>query len=147
MNEQLIVETLFYCMVCDGDTPPEEQAQLKQTCLLETNLQEEEIEQSIHNLTVAFAEQANTINSFLKQLSSIKLDEAQQVFLIECLIQMILADGVLHQKEILYFKGVCKSLSISRELICENFPEIEEWLDVEIVEDFSDLGNIANFVD
>lgn len=131
MNEQLIVEILFYCMACDGDIAIEEQAQLRQICLLETSIQTSELEQSIQTLCSNLDEFGANLRAFFKELSEAKLNEEEQIFVLESLIQMVLADGILQHQEVLYFSSVCRALGIKRELVEDNFPEHVEWLDVE----------------
>ena len=131
MDERLIVEILFHCMVCDGEIAPSEQEILKKICLMETSLQPLDIELYIQELSASLAVREANLGVFLKKLSKEQLSEEQQIFLLESLIQMILADGILRHEEVAYFNNVCKALSIPRELIHEHFPEREEWLDME----------------
>ena len=98
---------------------------------METNLQCSEIELYIQELSKGLAMRETDLGLFLKSLSEVHLDEEQQIFLLESLIQMILADGILRYEEVAYFNNVCMALSIPRELVHEHFPEREEWLDME----------------
>ena len=132
MDERLIIEILFHCMACDGDISPSEQEVLNRICLMETTLRASEIEAYIQALSNGLATREASLGLFLKSLSEVHLDEQQQIFLLESLIQMILADGILQHEEVAYFKNVCTALCIPRGLVHENFPEREEWLDVEV---------------
>jgi len=98
---------------------------------METSLQPLDIELYIQELSASLAVREANLGVFLKKLSKEQLSEEQQTFLLESLIQMILADGILRYEEVAYFNNVCKALSIPRELIHEHFPEREEWLDME----------------
>ena len=131
MDERLIVELLFHCMACDGEIAHSEQEVLYKICLMETELRTEEIESYIQELVKALTERRGTLDVFLKKLAGVHLEEAQQVFLLESLIQMILADGVLQHEEVAYFNRVCQALSVPRELVRDNFPDYEDWLDME----------------
>ena len=116
MDERLIVELLFHCMACDGEIAHSEQEVLYKICLMETELRTEEIESYIQELVKALTEQRGTLGVFLKKLAGVHLEEAQQV---------------LQHEEVAYFNRVCQALSVPRELVRDNFPDYEDWLDME----------------
>lgn len=130
MNDELIIKVLFGCMAVDGDMAIEEQVELKRICLMETNYSEQEMVEMITQLSDTLSSDSAMINSLLKGFSGYALSEDSQVALLESLIQMILADGVIQYEEIEYFARVCEVLSIPRELVAEVFPERVEWLDL-----------------
>lgn len=130
MNNELMIKVLFGCMAVDGDIAIEEQAELKRICLMETDYSEQQVVEMIKQLSDTLSSDSAMINTLLKDLSGYSLSEDLQVVLLESLIQMVLADGVIQYEEIVYFARVCEVLSIPRELVAEVFPERVEWLDL-----------------
>lgn len=130
MNNELMIKVLFGCMAVDGDIAIEEQAELKRICLMETDYSEQQVVEMIKQLSDTLSSDSAMINTLLKGFSGYTLSEDLQVVLLESLIQMVLADGVIQYEEIVYFARVCEVLSIPRELVAEVFPERVEWLDL-----------------
>lgn len=145
-NNEIYLLTAFVTSACDGEIAPEEIKLLhdfsKNTSLFEGL----DVEVKLNN----YIEQINKngkafINDFLSVLSSIDLSDQEQLNIIDVSMQMIEADNKIVYSEIKFFKKLRNSLTIPDEKILEKMPELEDYLQPDILIPEFDFDMTNNF--
>ncbi|KGN98308.1 TerB family tellurite resistance protein [Porphyromonas sp. COT-290 OH3588] len=129
MDHTLIIDLLFHCMASDGHLAKEEFDCLRHICLIETDIETNEIENILSKLSTDLEEGRLDTEAFVASLRGLKIEDLEAIQLTESLIQMILTDNVVQYEEIVYFRKVCRALSITRDMIESNFPDRLGWFD------------------
>jgi len=132
--DKLLLKTTFCCMASDGHIDAREIALIKSMCeksplFANFNFQEE------INLLV---DKINTrgkefISYYFDLLSKSSLSEEEELNLIDFAIQTINADEKVEYSEIKFFKNIRHRLKVSDENILAVYPDIEQFLEEDIV--------------
>jgi len=141
---KLLLKTAFCCMASDGNIDDREIALIKSMC-----------EKSPLFVNFNFQEEINTlvnkINTrgkgfiiyYFDLLKETLLTEKEELILIDFAIQTIKADEQIEYSEIKFFKNIRHRLKISDENILSVFPDIEQFLEEDIITE-SFLDKITN---
>jgi len=134
--DKLLLKTAFCCMAADGKIDNREISIIKSLCeksqlFANFNFQEE------INLLVS---KINTggkafIKNYLDLLKEAKLTEEEELTLIDFAIQTINADDQIEYLEIKFFKNIRHRLNVSDDKILAHFPDIELYLEDDIITD------------
>ena len=132
--DKLLLKTAFCCMAADGNIDKREISLINSMCeksslFINFNFHEE------INLLV------NKINSdgkafiqhYFDLLKNTELTEQEELTLIDFAIQTINADEQVEYSEIKFFKNIRHRLKVSDENILERFPDIEQFLEEDII--------------
>lgn len=132
--DKLLLRTAFCCMAADGDIDKREIEAIKSMCekspLLRDINFDEEINQLVNGIN---SEGTAFIQQYFKLLKSTSLSEQEELTLIDFALQTIYADEQVLYSEIKFFKNIRHRLKISDEKILERFPDIEQYLEEDIV--------------
>jgi uncharacterized tellurite resistance protein B-like protein len=133
---QLLFQTAFCCMSCDGDIDKREIATIQAMCEKSSLFQDFDFQTEIN----ALVEKINTegkrfMASYFNLLKETDLTAEEELTLIDFAIQTILADEVIEYSEIKFFKNIRHRLKVSDEDILSRFPDIENWLEDDIMTD------------
>ncbi|PGH39430.1 MAG: hypothetical protein CRN43_09095 [Candidatus Nephrothrix sp. EaCA] len=132
--DKLLLQTAFCCMAADGDIDPREVALIKSMCekspLFKALDFQEEINQLVHEIN---AKGKEFIRHYFDLLGKSSLSEKEELDLIDFAIQTIHADEVVEYSEIKFFKNIRHRLKVSDDKILEQFPDIEFFLEEDIV--------------
>jgi len=132
--DKLVLKTAFCCMAADGNIDKREIALIKSLCeksplFANFNFQEE-INQLVNKINTsgkAF------IQHYFDLLKQEELSEQEELTLIDFAIQTINADEQVEYSEIKFFKNIRHRLKVSDEKILERFPDIEQYLEEDII--------------
>lgn len=134
--DKLLLQTAFCCMAADGNIDKREIALIKSLCekspsFATFNFQEEinQLVSKINNDGKAFIQE---YFDFFKQT---QLSEQEELTLIDFAIQTINADEQVEYSEIKFFKNIRHRLKVSDEKILDRFPDIELYLEQDIITD------------
>jgi uncharacterized tellurite resistance protein B-like protein len=134
--DKLLLKTAFCCMAADGKIDDREISLLKLLCeksplFSNFNFNEE------MNLLVGKINNGGKvfIQYYFDLLTQTKLSEQEELTLIDFAIQTINADEQVEYSEIKFFKNIRHRLKISDEKILEHFPDIELYLEQDIITD------------
>lgn len=136
--KNLLLKTAFCCMASDGHIDPSEIEAINNLCL-QSDLFED------INYKAEISDQANLLNArgkdfvteFLDSLSLIQLSEKQHLEIVEFAFKTIEADDEIHYSEIKFFKAIRAKLNIPKELILQNFPGKDDFVEDDIITDAS----------
>ena len=76
------------------------------------------------------------LQSYLKELNSVDLNETEQLLLVSLAIKAIEADNRIEYTEVKFFKKIRSRLTVSDEAILAKYPDIEDFLlpDINVAE-------------
>jgi len=142
--DKLLLKTAFCCMAADGDIDKREISLIKSMCdksPLFNNLNfQEEINQLVDKINTRGKDFIQYYFDLLKQT---QLSEEEELMLIDFAIQTINADEQIEYSEIKFFKNIRHRLKVNDEIILSRFPDIEQYLEDDIITD-GFLDKISN---
>lgn len=132
--DRLLLKTAFCCMASDGHIDNREISIINSLCEQSPLFSNFNFHEEI-NLLV------NKINSdgkafiqyYFDLLKQAQLSEQEELTLIDFAIQTINADEQVEYSEIKFFKNIRHRLKVSDEKILERFPDIEQFLEEDII--------------
>jgi len=132
--DKLLLKTAFCCMASDGNIDKREIALIKTMCekspLFANFNFEEEINTLVNKINTRGKE---FISYYFDLLGKSSLTEKEELTLIDFAIQTIKADEQIEYSEIKFFKNIRHRLKVSDENILAVFPDIEQFLEEDIV--------------
>lgn len=132
--DKLLLKTAFCCMAADGNIDNREISLVKSICeksLLFTNFS---FEDEINLLVDKINSGGKTfIQYYFDLLKETQLSEEEELTLIDFAIQTIESDEQIEYSEIKFFKNIRHRLNISNEKIIARFPDIEQYLEDDII--------------
>lgn len=142
--DKLVLKTAFCCAACNGSIDKSEIALIKKMCSESPLFVNFNFEAEINSLISKLnTEGKEFISYYFDLLKHTSLTEQEELTLIDFAIKTIHADGVDEYSEIKFFKVIRHNLKVSDEKILVSFPEVESWLEADIVTD-SFLEKIRN---
>jgi uncharacterized tellurite resistance protein B-like protein len=131
---RLLFQTACCCMVSDGDIAEEEVNLLKNIFENSPVFNDLNFQDEINSFIAEVNEKGKDIlKSYFLQLSKAELTEDEALSLIDVALRTINADEIVEYAEIKFFKNIRFRLKISDEKILERFPDIEQFLEEDIV--------------
>ncbi len=132
--DQLLLKTAFCCMAADGNIDEREISRIMELCSGSQLLSNLNVKEEI-NLLVG---KINTggksfIQYYFDLLNQTSLNEQEELTLINFAIQTINADEQVEYSEIKFFKNIRHRLNVSNESILIHFPEVEQYLEDDII--------------
>lgn len=142
--DRLLLKTAFCCMASDGKIVDREIAVINSLCRKSPLFKDFDFQKELNKLVKRFnAEGKKFIAYFFDLLKNTILTEEEELTLIDWAIRTIQADEVDDYSEIKFFKIIRRNLKISNEKILAVYPNIEQFLEEDIVIE-SDLEKILN---
>lgn len=131
---KLLLKSVFCCMASDGHIDNREIALIKTMCeksslFKDFNFQEE-VNSLVNKINIGGKE---FISSYFEMLGKTTLTEKEELTLIDFTIQTIRADEKIEYSEIKFFKNIRHRLKINDENILEVYPDIEQFLEKDII--------------
>lgn len=132
--DRLLLKTVFCCMAADGNIDKREIALINSMCEKSPLFKKFNFHEEINRLL-------NTINTdgkafiqyYFDLLKQAQLTEQEELTLIDFAIRTINADEQVEYSEIKFFKNIRHRLKVSDDKILERFPDIEQYLEEDII--------------
>ncbi len=142
--DKLLLKSAFCCIASDGHIDKREIALIKTMCensplFVDFNFQEE-INILVNKINTRGKE---FISYYFDLLNNVDLTEKEELTLIDFAIQALKADEQIEYSEIKFFKNIRHRLKVSDENILALFPDIELFLEEDIITE-SFLDKITN---
>lgn len=134
--DKLLLKTAFCCMAADGKIDDREISLIKSLCEKSPFFKNFNFQEEI-NLLVSKINKGGKgfIQYYFDLLKQSQLKEEEELTLIDFAIQTINADEQIEYSEIKFFKNIRYRLKVSDEKILERFPDIEQYLEQDIITD------------
>jgi len=133
---KFLLRTAFVCMTSDGDIDAREVEIIREMSVNHPEFKLMEIEKEINQLLQDINKNWKSfISIFFDDLATQSFSEAENIAILEMAIKTIYADGQVEYSEIKLFKNIRHRLKISDEKIIEAFPQVEQFLEDDIVSD------------
>jgi uncharacterized tellurite resistance protein B-like protein len=132
--DRLLLKTAFCCMASDGDIDNKEVEQIKLMCEKSSLFANLDFQEAINVFISELNKEGKLfINRYFDELKTTSWTEEEEISLIDFAIQTIMADNKIEYSEIKFFKIIRHNLKISDEKILAVYPDIEYWLEKDIV--------------
>ena len=93
-KEELYLKTIFCCIACDGDIATEEVDMVKDLCAKDNIFHDVDSEKYLNSWITEINEQGGMfLQSYLKELISVDLNETEQLQIVSLAIKAIEADN------------------------------------------------------
>ena len=142
--DKLLLKTAFCCMASDGNIDKREIALIKSMCEKSLLFKDFNFQEEINSLVSKIDTRGKEFTAYyFDLLGKSTLTEQEELTLIDFAIQTIKADEQIEYSEIKFFKNIRHRLKVSDDNILAVFPEIEQFLEEDIVTE-SFLDKITN---
>jgi uncharacterized tellurite resistance protein B-like protein len=132
--DKLLLKTAFCCMASDGNIDNREIALIKSLCEKSPLFKDYNFQDEINSLVSKINKSGKEfISYYFELLGKTTLTEKEELTLIDFAIQTIKADEQIEYAEIKFFKNIRHRLKVSSENILAAFPDIEQFLEEDIV--------------
>jgi uncharacterized tellurite resistance protein B-like protein len=132
--EKLLLKSAFCCMASDGLIDDREIALIKTMCENSPLFNDFNFQEEINSLVNKINTRGKEfISYYFDLLDKSKLTEKEELMLIDFAIQTIKADEQIEYSEIKFFKNIRHRLKINDENILAVFPDMEQFLEKDIV--------------
>jgi hypothetical protein len=103
-KEELYLKTIFCCIACDGDIATEEVDMVKDLCAKDNIFHDVDSEKYLNSWITEINEQGGMfLQSYLKELISVDLNETEQLLIVSLAIKAIEADNRIEYAEVKFF--------------------------------------------
>lgn len=136
-KEELYLKTIFCCIACDGNIATEEVGMVRDLCAKDRIFHNLDSEEYLNSWITEINEQGGAfLQTYLKEINSVELNEQEQLLLVSLAIKAIEADNNIEYAEVKFFKKIRSKLTISDEAILAEHPDKEDFLlpDINITE-------------
>ena len=104
-KEELYLKTVFCCIACDGDIATEEVDMIRTLCAKDNIFHDVDSEKYLNSWITEINEQGGMfLQSYLKELISVDLNETEQLLIVSLAIKAIEADNRIEYAEVKFFK-------------------------------------------
>ena len=137
IKEELYLKTVFCCIACDGDIAAEEVDMVRDLFTKYNIFHDVDSEKYLNSWITEINEQGGMfLQSYLKDLNSVELNETEQLVIVSLAFKTIEADNHIEYAEVKFFKKIRSRLAISDEAILAEHPNKEDFLllDINITE-------------
>lgn len=134
--DKLLLKTAFCCMAADGNIDDREISLIKSMCEKSPLFNNFNFQEEINLLVGKINSGGKSfIQYYFDLLKQAELTEQEELNLIDFAIQTFNANDQVVYSEIKFFKNIRHRLKVSDEKILEHFPEIEMYLEQDIITD------------
>ena len=146
-KEELYLKTVFCCIACDGDIATEEVDMVRELCSKDNVFSSLDSEKYFNSWITEINEQGGMfLQSYLKEINSVELNEQEQLLLVSLAIKAIEIDNRIEYAEVKFFKKIRSRLTISDEAILAEHPDKEDFLLPDInIEEIPQWDNNTHF--
>jgi uncharacterized tellurite resistance protein B-like protein len=132
--DKLLLKTAFCCMASDGHIDTREISLIKSMCENSQLFKDLNFQEEINSLVIKINTRGKEfISYYFDLLGKSTLTEKEELTLIDFAIQTIMADEKIEYSEIKFFKNIRHRLKVSDDNILAVFPDIEQFLEEDIV--------------
>lgn len=139
----LLLETAFACMSCDGEIAKEEVCLLKELSSNDSLFGSIDINEQLEVMTKRLKTEGKSyLKSYLSSLNSVELSEDDELQLLNVAVKTIYADNVIAYDEIKFFKAIRSHLKVNDDTILSSIEGVDDmWLAKDFSSVFSDFDN------
>jgi uncharacterized tellurite resistance protein B-like protein len=134
--DKLLLKTAFCCAASNGTIEPQEITKIKELCEKSILFKDFDFQGEINLLVNKINTRGKEfISYYFDLIKNSTLTEQEELTLIDFAIQTIRADNETDYAEIKFFKNIRHRLKISDENVLAIFPDIEQFLEEDIITD------------
>ena len=130
----LLLKTAFSCMACDGDIDKREISLIEKLHKSKKIFGDIDLKVQLENFRAEINKGGKQfIKSFFNDVNTSQLSEDNELNLIDVAFQTIEADTKIEYSEIKFFKVISAFLKVKNERILSEFPNLEDYLEEDII--------------
>ena len=134
--DKLLLQTAFCCMAADGNIDKREISLIQSICEKSPWFENLNFLEEINQLVIKINTDGKAfIQHYFDLLKTAELSEQEELTLIDFAIQTINSDEQVEYSEIKFFKNIRHRLKISDEKILAKYPDLEQYLEEDIITD------------
>lgn len=139
----LLLQTAFACMSCDGEIATKEVNLLKELSTKDSLFGGIDINAQLELMAMQLkTEGKGYLKSYLSSLNSVALKEEEEIQLLNVAAKTIYADDIIAYDEIKFFKAIRSRLKVDDEKILNSVEGVDDmWLAKDFSSAISDLDN------
>jgi len=131
---QILLKTAFSVMVCDGEIDNSEIEAIKLAAEKENTFGDLDISSELDAMRKQINNEGHRfLQKYFSELESTDLSKEAELEVVKIAINTIYADQKVQNSEVKFFKVIRSVLNISNEEILEEMPDIEEFLEDDII--------------
>lgn len=124
---ELLLETAFSVMACDGDIDPQEIKLIRELDNNENLFQMDDLDSKLDSLLERINKEGQGfLKTFFNNLEKADLNKEQELKLVDTAIKMIEADDIILFSELKFFKIIKSYISLTDEEILEKFSHVND---------------------
>ena len=132
--EKLLLKTAFSCMACDGHIDPKEVVLIRHLNEEHNIFGDLNLEEEVNLLQDQINQQGEGfLRAYLREVQSTSLTSEEEKAIVSVAVRIIRADDKVEYSEIRFFKLLRSYLKISNKDILRDMPDIEEFLEYDII--------------
>jgi uncharacterized tellurite resistance protein B-like protein len=132
--EQLLLNTAFCCLASDGNIDRREIELIQSIFENYEQFKDVQLQDKLNSLIAQYNDSGKDfISRYFDLLKEKSLNVEQEFSIIDTAIQTIQADEIIEYSEIKFFKMIRLNLNVSNDEILKLFPDIEMFLEQDIV--------------
>jgi hypothetical protein len=134
IENRLLLKTAFVCIACDGNIDKKEVEIVHKISMEEGLFSDNDLQKELDDFVDSFNDNCDKfIADYFQELKVMNLTPEIQLLIIKNAISAIRADESIDYHEVKFFKAIRKVLSISDDAILAVYPDIEDFLEQDIV--------------
>ena len=142
--DKLLLKTAFCCLACDGNLDIREIELIKDIFSKNPLYSDSNFDEKLNSFIKKYNEKGKEFFAFyFDLLNEYDLSEQEELMIIDIAIKTIKADEEIQYAEIKFFKSIRSKLKISDKVILNAYPDIDNFLEKDIVIE-SSLSNITD---
>lgn len=137
-TNELYLKTVFCCIACDGDIAPEEVDLVRNLSTSNDAFKDLDVEKLLNNWIDEINSNGTAfLSAYLSEVADSKLNEEEQLEIINLAILAIEADNRIEYSEVKFFKKIRFRLPIKDDAILAVHPDKEDFLlpDIRVMDD------------
>lgn len=133
--DKLLLKTAFCCMASDGEIDKKEVTIIENLCKNLSLFENYDVNSELNNYINQINENGKEfIDEYFSAFKSLNLSEDDELMILDFALKTIKADHLINYSEIKFFKIIRKHLKLSDSKILELHPDIEDYLEDDIVD-------------
>lgn len=134
MKKELFLKTAFSCMACDGEIANEEINLVKSLAEKTTLFEGVDVESVLNSFIQEINKKGKLfLVEYLAEVKTAEFAKTEELALLDLAFKTINSDNIIEYSEVKFFKKIRTRLDITDDEILEIYPEMEDFIQPDIL--------------